>query len=163
MARPETGDAPPATAIDAAVLAAKAKAGQPAGHKLALSMRLPPQDWPPYSNGSLSSRQPRYFRLRAPAAQARIPQDELDVLTDRAARVLAPALQVADAGGCAGRTLHVSNDMRPEAWAAQPVRQITLLLGDNLHASTEEAGIADPRATAEIVEIAFDADAWKSQ
>ena len=70
MARPETGDAPPATAIDAAVLAAKAKAGQPAGHKLALSMHLPPQDWPPYSNGSLSCRQPRYFRLRAPAAGA---------------------------------------------------------------------------------------------
>ena len=53
--------------------------------------------------------------------------------------------------------------MTPEAWAAQPVRQITLLLGDNRHASTEEAGIADPRTTAEIVEIAFDADARKSQ
>jgi hypothetical protein len=145
------------------VLAAKAKVGQPSGHKLHLSMRLPPQDWPPYSNGSLSCRQPRYFRLRAPAAQARIPQDGFEVLADEAARVRVPAVQVANVGGCAGHALHVSTAMTPEAWAAQPVRQITLLLGDNRHASAEEAGIADPRTTAEIVEIAFDADARKSQ
>ncbi|WP_182334048.1 hypothetical protein [Stenotrophomonas acidaminiphila] len=145
------------------MLAAKAKVGQPSGHKLHLGIRLPPQDWPPYSNGSLSCTQPCCFKLRAPAAQARIAPDGFEVLADEAARMRVPALQVANGGGCAGRTLHVSNDMTPEAGAAQPVRQITLLLGDNRHASAEEAGIADPRTTAEIVEIAFDADAWKSQ
>lgn len=48
---PETGDAPPDNAIDAAVLTARAKAGQPAGHKPQLGMRLPPPDWLPDSNG----------------------------------------------------------------------------------------------------------------
>lgn len=48
---PETGDAPPAHGIDPAVLTAKAEAGQPAGHKSQLGMRLPPPDWPPDSNG----------------------------------------------------------------------------------------------------------------
>lgn len=48
---PETGDAPPDNAIDPAVLTARAEAGQPAGHKSQLGMRLPPPDWPPDSNG----------------------------------------------------------------------------------------------------------------
>lgn len=145
------------------MLAAKARAGQPAGHKLALSMRLPPQDWPPYSNGSLSCTQPCCFKLRAPAAQARIAPDGFEVLADEAARVRVPAVQVANVGGCAGHALHVSTAMTPEAGAAQRGRQVTLRLGDNRHGAAEEAGIADPRATAEIMEIAFDADAWKSQ
>ncbi len=37
--------------IDPAVLTAKAEAGQPAGHKPQLSMRLPPPDWLPDSYG----------------------------------------------------------------------------------------------------------------
>ncbi|GEM_PF-6635667 len=48
---PETGDTPPAHGIDPAVLTARAEAGQPAGHKSQLGMRLPPPDWPPDSNG----------------------------------------------------------------------------------------------------------------
>ena len=48
---PETGDAPPAHGIDPAVLTAKAEAGQPAGHKPQLGMRLPPPDWLPDSYG----------------------------------------------------------------------------------------------------------------
>ncbi|AUZ54731.1 hypothetical protein B1L07_06050 [Stenotrophomonas acidaminiphila] len=48
---PETGNTPPAHGIDPAVLTAKAEAGQPAGHKPQLGMRLPPPDWLPDSNG----------------------------------------------------------------------------------------------------------------
>ncbi|WP_313247376.1 hypothetical protein [Stenotrophomonas acidaminiphila] len=47
LTTPETGDTPPAHAIDPAVLTARAEAGQPAGHKPQLGMRLPPPDWPP--------------------------------------------------------------------------------------------------------------------
>lgn len=160
---PETPDGPPANDVDAAVIKAKAEAGQLVGQKLQLSMRLPPRDWPLYSNGYLFYKQLYYFKLRASAAQERISSDEFNALTDRAARLLVPALQVANVGGCAGGTIHLSADAAPEQSVLQLVRQATLLLGNNCHSSMEEAGIADQRATAEIVEIAFDADEWKSQ
>ncbi len=160
---PETGDPPPANDIDAAVLKAKAEAGQLTGQKLQLSMRLPPHDWLLYSNGYLFYKQLYYFKLRASAAQERISSDEFNALADQAARILIPALQVANVGGCGGGTLHLSTQDSPEQSAVQLVRQIALLLGHNCHASAEEAGIADRRATAEVVEIAFAADEWKSR
>lgn len=160
---PEAHDGPPANDVDAAVRRAKAEAGQLVGQKLQLGMRLPPHDWPMYSNGYLFYKQLYYFKLRATAAQARISPDEFNALSDRAARLLVPALQVANVGGCAGGTLHVSTDATPEQSVVQLVRQLTLLTGNNCHSSVEDAGIADQRATAEIVEITFDADEWKSQ
>ncbi|MCH1907363.1 hypothetical protein MKP15_01005 [Stenotrophomonas sp. Y6] len=51
--RAAAGDGRHATrrTIDPAVLTAKAEAGQPAGHKPQLGMRLPPPDWLPDSYG----------------------------------------------------------------------------------------------------------------
>ncbi|WP_282278366.1 hypothetical protein [Stenotrophomonas sp. PS02297] len=160
---PETPHGPPATGADVAVIKAQVEAGQLIGQKLQLSMRLPPRDWPLYSNGYLFYKQLYYFKLRASAAQERISSDEFNALTDRAARQLVPALQVANVGGCAGGTIHLSTDASPEQGAVQLVRQATLLKGHNCHPSIEEAGIADQRATFKVVEITFDADEWKSQ
>ncbi len=163
---PLQADAPtatPANDIDAAVIKAQAEAGQITGRKLQLRMNLQPRDWPMYSSGYLFYKQLYYFKLRASAAQERIPQAAFDALADRAARALIPAVQVTNIGDCANATITLSPDAAPEAGAVAMIQQLTVHQGYNCHASTDKAGLPAPGADSETVQISYTADEWKSQ
>lgn len=163
---PLQADAPtvtPANDIDAAVIKTQAEAGQITGRKLQLRMNLQPRDWPMYSSGYLFYKQLYYFKLRASAAQERIPQAAFDALADRAARALIPAVQVTNIGDCANATITLSPDAAPEAGAVAMIQQLTVHQGYNCHASTDKAGLPAPGADSETVQISYTADEWKSQ
>lgn len=163
---PLQADAPtatPANDIDTAVIKAQAEAGQITGRKLQLRMNLQPRDWPMYSSGYLFYKQLYYFKLRASAAQERIPQAAFDALADRAARALIPAVQVTNIGDCTNATITLSPDAAPEAGAVAMIQQLTVHQGYNCHASTDKAGLPAPGADSETVQISYTADEWKSQ
>lgn len=159
----EPEDSVPANDIDAAVMKAIADTGRVTGHKLQMRFNLQPRDWPMYSSGYLFYKQLYYFKLRASAAQERITQESFDSLTDLAARTLIPALQVANVGECANATIYLNPDATPEQGAVELVRQSRQHQGYNCHSSAGQAGIEQSRRSAEVIEITYAADEWKSQ
>jgi hypothetical protein len=146
-----------------AVLRALSKGPPQIGRKLPMTMHLQPQDWPMHSVGYLFYRQRYYIKVRATAAQQRIPLEKFQALTDRAARALAPAIEVASIGGCANRTIALDSDATPEAMAQEMLVQMTLQQSYNCHLDTEAAGIPAKSTNAEVIEIAYDAHEWKSE
>ena len=153
----------PANDFDAQVINAIAEAEQVTGRKLQMQMNLQPRDMPMHSNGYLFYKQLYYFKIRASAARERITQDDFNALTDRAARALIPALQVANVGGCADATIVLPADAPPEQGALALIRQTSVHKGYNCHRSAEEAGVTARRAASAVIEIPFTAEEWKSQ
>lgn len=159
----ESEDSAPANDTDDAILKAIADVDRLVGHKLQMRFNLQPRDWPMYSSGYLFYKQLYYFKLRASAAQERITQASFDSLTDLAARTLIPALQVANVGSCADATIYMNPDATPEQGAVELVRQTRQHQGQNCHSSAEQADIEQSRRSADVVEIQYTADEWKSQ
>lgn len=161
------GDAAPSPQADndadAAVLAAIAQSERVHGQKLRLDMHRTSTDMPLFSNGYLFYKQLYYFKVRVSAAQERIARDSFDALADQAARALVPAIHVANVGGCADATIHIDVNDTPEQSAVALVRQATTHMGFNCHGSVKDAGIDGQAGTAEVIEIAYAADDWKSR
>ncbi len=155
------------TTTDDAVLAAIAEAttsGEPQqGRVQRMTFSLLPQHWPMYSTGYLFYRQLYYFKVRASAAQQRISREQFDALTDLAARTLVPAIEVANVGGCSSSTLHVNPDASPEQVVRDLFRHSTEHQSYNCHADAAKARIDDKSKQADVVEISYTADEWKSQ
>ncbi|WP_254898858.1 hypothetical protein [Stenotrophomonas sp. NA06056] len=160
---PEAVPAKGANDIDSAVVLANAKAEQVRGEKLRLSLLQVSRNQPLHSNGYLFYKQLHFFKLRISANQSDLPREAFDVLADRATRSLIPALEVANVGSCASTTLYVDPDAAPEQGAIQLARQLTLHNGYNCHASAGKADIQARAAKASVIEIAYEADDWKSQ
>ncbi len=153
------------TATDKVVLAAIAEANAESqqGRVQYMTLNLLPQNWPMYSNGYLFYRQLYYFKVRASAAQQRISREQFNALTDLAARTLVPAIEVVNVGGCAATTITVTADAPPEQTARELALQSTTHQRYNCHADTAKAGIDRKSRQAEVVEISYTADEWKSQ
>lgn len=145
-----------------AILAIAASGNRPSGRKLPMTMTLQPHGWPMQSAGYLFYRQLYYFKVRASAAVERITPADFDVLVDRAARTLVPAIEVANVGACAGSVIHVAADASPEEVARELVMQATEHQGYNCHETAEAAGVGRKSAEAEVVEIAYRAEEWKA-
>ncbi len=160
---PATASQTPENDFDAEVLKAIAQAVQVTGRKLQLAMTLQPNNWRLFSNGYLFHKQLYYVKLRASAAQERISREEFNALTDHAARTLIPAIAVANIGECANTTLYLPSGASAEESALALVRQSALHKGHNCYLSAKDAKVDARRETAEIIEISYSAQEWKSQ
>ncbi|MEG2806280.1 hypothetical protein [Stenotrophomonas sp.] len=150
-------------AVDTAVIAAIAQAGQLNGRRLRLAMHHVANDQPVHSSAYLFYKQLYYVKLRITADQASMSREAFDTLADRAARRLVPAAQVANIGGCAGGTIYVDPSAEPAQGAIQLARQMAIVQGYNCHGSASAARV-DPDAPGNVViRIDYDADDWKSQ
>ena len=147
----------------AGVLAAVLQANLPVGRELPMRMNLQPQDWPMHSVGYLFYKNLYYIKVRASAAQSRISAESFDTLTDRAARTLVPAIDVANIGDCANSVIHVAQDASANEIAKALVTQSAEHQLDNCHLDADDAGIAGKSADAEVVVIGFDPGEWTSK
>lgn len=153
----------PANAFDAQVINAIAEMEQINGNRLRLELGRAAPGMAVHSNGYLFYKQLHYFKLRISASPEGLSQEAFDALTDRAARILVPALQAANVGGCANATITLSADAPPEQMALAMVRQSRMHRGYNCHLDDAAAIPAERRAASEVIQISYSADEWKSQ
>lgn len=148
--------------LDAALLEALA-ATRIVGKRLRMRSVLVNGGYPMYSSGYLFHRQLYYFKVRASAARERIDQVQFDALTDRAARELVPAIEVANLGGCVNKTITVDPSASPDDMAVLLVRRAAEMQGENCFADAADAKLEQKSKAAQVVRIDFDPDTWKSQ
>ena len=129
------GDSSP----DAELLATIAKAGRIDGERLQLRLRLPGRDGDIQSAGFLFYKQLYYFKVRVSADATSMPGDAFLAFADTAARTLVPAIQAVNIGDCANATITI-----PAGGSAE----------DGARALARDA---------EVVEIGYRADEWKSR
>lgn len=147
----------------AELLEAIASATRPSGRKLAMTMNLQPRDWPMHSSGHLFYKQLYYFKVRATATQDRITTEQFNELADRAARTLMPAIEVVNVGECANSVITIAANASPDEAAKALVTQATEHQGYNCHATAEAAEIKKKSANAEMIDISYDPQEWKSE
>lgn len=160
---PVTKDESPQDRNAAALLEAIASSTRPPGRKLAMTMNMQPRDWAMYSNGYLFYKQLYYFKVRATAAQDRITAEEFNALADRAARALVAAIEVVNVGECANSVITLSKDATPEESAKALVMQATTHQGYNCHANADNAQMKRKSKDAEVIDISYQPQEWKSE
>lgn len=119
--------------------------------------------FPIASNGYLFYRQLFFFKVRASAARDRIDQAEFDTLTDRAARELVQAIEVANIGGCSSNVIEVPKDADSETFAQILVVRSAQIKDENCFGNAEEAKLKEKSGSASVVRIDFTANDWKAQ
>lgn len=154
---------PPQDRNATAILEAIASATRPSGRKLAMTMNLQPRDWPMHSNGYLFYKQLYYFKVRATATQDRITAEQFNALADRAARTLMPAIEVVNVGECANSVITIAANASPEEASKALVKQATEHQGYNCHATEQAAEIKKKSADAEVIDISYKPQEWKSE
>lgn len=148
--------------LDAALLEAIAST-RIVGKRLRMRNVLVNGGYPMYSSGYLFHRQLYYFKVRASAARDRIDEARFDALTDRAARELVPAIEVANLGGCVNKTIEVDVNASPDDMAVLLVRRSAELQGENCFADAADAKLEQKSKAAQVVRIDFDPNTWKSE
>jgi len=156
---------PPAAANDeeAVMRDAIANAGGVNGQKLRMELHRAPGDAPLRSNAYLFYKQLYYVKVRISAAQPDIGAEAFDALADQATRALVPAVQVENVGGCAAGAIQVDSNASDTQMMHAIARQLSQQQGYHCHVSASTVPIEERRATADVIEIAYDADDWKSQ
>jgi len=153
------GDSSP----DAELLATIAKAGRIDGERLQLRLRLPGRDGDIQSAGFLFYKQLYYFKVRVSADATSMPGDAFLAFADTAARTLVPAIQAVNIGDCANATITIPAGGSAEDGARALVREATLQQSYNCHADRDAAKLDALARDAEVVEIGYRADEWKSR
>ena len=148
--------------LDAALLEAIASTSI-VGKRLRMRNVLVKGEFPMYSSGYLFHRQLYFFKVRASAARERIDQAGFDALTDRAARELVPAIEVANIGGCANRTIEIDTNASADDMAVVLVRRTAEIQGENCFTDAAGAKLEQKSKAAQVVRIDFDPDTWKSE
>ena len=148
--------------LDAALLEALAST-RIVGKRLRMRNVLVNGGFPMYSNGYLFHRQLYYFKVRASATRDRIDQAQFDALTDRAARELVPAIEVANIGGCANRTIEIDTNASADDMAVVLVRHTAEIQGENCFTDAADAKLEKKSKGARVVRIDFDPSIWKSE
>ena len=160
---PSVASRPPQNAVDAAVIQASAQAEQVTGQKLELELQYPGQDTPMRSNGYLFYKQLHYFKVRASAPKGELSRERFNAVTDHAARTLVPALRAANVGSCAQFTFQVPQGANEVALATAVATQLSQASALGCYGSADRAGIDAVRDSAQVIEISYSADEWKSQ
>ncbi|HSD16107.1 MAG TPA: hypothetical protein VLC71_02460 [Thermomonas sp.] len=155
-ARPAAAD----TELDAALLEAIAST-RTIGKRLRMHNTMANGGFPMASNGYLFHRQLYFFKVRASAARDRIDQDAFDALTDRAARELVKAIEVANVGACANAEIAIDPKASADAMALVLVRRSAEIQGENCFGDAGKAKLDEKSKGASVVRIDFTASDWK--
>jgi hypothetical protein len=148
---------------DAELLATIANAGRIDGERLQLRLRLPGRDGEIQSAGFLFYKQLYYFKVRVSADGTSMPGETFLAFADSAARTLVPAIDAVNIGDCAKATINIPVGGSAEDGARVLVREATLQQGYNCHADREAAKLDALARDAEVVEIGYRAEEWRSQ
>lgn len=150
------------TTLDAALLEAIAST-RTVGKRIRMHNTMANGGFPMASNGYLFHRQLYFFKVRASAARDRIEQAAFDALTDRAARELVRAIEVANVGGCAKAEITIDPKASADAMALMLVRRSAEIQGENCFGDTDKAKVDEKSKAANVVRIDFAASDWSSQ
>jgi hypothetical protein len=104
-----------------------------------------------------------YFKVRVSADATSMPGDAFLAFADTAARTLVPAIQAVNIGDCANATITIPAGGSAEDGARALVREATLQQGYNCHADRDAAKLDALARDAEVVEIGYRAEEWKSR
>ena len=148
---------------DTAELLAALASTRTVGRRLRMQNMLVSSGFPMFSNGYLFHRQLYFFKVRASAARERIDQTAFDALTDMAARILVPAIEVANVGGCARKEITLDPKAKPEEMAQVLVRRTAEIQGENCFTDAVDAKVEAKSREARVVRIEFTGDEWKAQ
>ena len=148
------------TGLDAALLEAIAST-RTVGKRLRMHNTMVNGGFRMASNGYLFHRQLYFFKVRISAARERIDQTAFDALSDRAARTLVPAIEVANVGGCANANIVIDPDAKADEMAAVLVRRAAEIQGENCFRDAAGARLDEKSKGARVVRIDFAANDWK--
>ena len=146
-----------------AILRELIEANKPLGRKLQMQFNMQPLGMAMHSDGFLFYKQLYFFKVRVSAARERIDEVAFQALADNAARMLVPAIEVDNIGGCLDNTIEVPKDADPDAIGRILIRRTAEIQGKSCFDSATSADIAKKSKNARTVTIAFNPDDWKSQ
>ena len=139
------------------------EATSPMGRKLRMQLNMQPLGMAMHSDGYLFYKQLYFFKVRVSAAQERVDEPTFQALADNAVRVLVPAIEVDNIGGCLDNTIEVPTDADPDAIGKILIQRTAEIQGKSCFDSAKSADITEKSKDARVVTIAYDPGDWKSQ